>query len=148
MTSKGTSFDEVISQFINQISDYELEVVYDLEVSIAKCVHYLKMAIGDFTYPRISLEYDAEKECFINKLTMAEINVLVFLMQAKWLEKVVFALDRLDVSYKDKDFQRKWGKVYALYEETRSRKRGILGDYSKVEAGGRPRFHSLVGGVY
>lgn len=61
-------------------------------------------AISRFRYPRVSLEYDAVTEEFVDKLKNDEIQILASFMKLGWTERCIATWDNIRQLYSDKDW--------------------------------------------
>ena len=68
----------------------------------------LRMAIQDFLFPRVSLEFEEDEEgntVFKEKLTDAEMQVLATYMKHEWLKRSITNWKNIEMLYHDKDFK-------------------------------------------
>lgn len=101
----ATSLQDVYDCFLSKIEadDWMLEDGLSLEVK-ADWKMLLDAAIFQFRYPRVSLEYDADDETFIEDLSNDEIQVIASFMKLEWMRRCLATWDNIRQLYSDKDF--------------------------------------------
>lgn len=110
----ATPFLKVYDAFLARITADEWMLEEELAIVERDWQELLKMAIGRFKYPRVSLEFeevDDEEEPdglkhyqFKDDLTNDEIQVLATYMKHEWIKRCVASWDQIGQLYTSKDF--------------------------------------------
>ncbi len=110
----ATPFLKVYDAFLARITADEWMLEEELAIVERDWQELLKMAIGRFKYPRVSLEFeevDDEEEPdglkhyqFKDDLTNDEIQVLATYMKHEWIKRCVASWDQISQLYTSKDF--------------------------------------------
>lgn len=105
----GSSFEEVYDFLLAKTDVKEWAWTEDLELLHADWKMMLRMAVQDFLFPRISLEYEDDGEGniigFKNDITDAEKQVLATYMKHEWLKRSITNWKNIEMLYHDKDFK-------------------------------------------
>lgn len=111
----ATPFLKVYDAFLARITADEWTLEEELAIVERDWQELLKMAIGRFKYPRVSLEFEEVSEGpeppeglkiyqFKNDLTNDEIQVLATFMKHEWIKRCVASWDQIGQLYTSKDF--------------------------------------------
>lgn len=114
----ATPFLKVYDAFLARITADEWMLEEELAIIERDWQELLKMAIGRFKYPRISLDFEEvtaddseDSECgglklyqFKEDLTNDEIQVLATFMKHEWIKRCVASWDQIGQLYTSKDF--------------------------------------------
>lgn len=101
----GTPFSVVYDAFLARIEQDEWSLTTELGDLERDWFELLKMAINRFMFPRVSLSYDIEEECFIEELTEAEIQYLAVFMKNEWYKRCISTWRLIQQQYHTKDFE-------------------------------------------
>lgn len=101
----GTPFKVVNEAFLGRIEQDEWSLTTDLADLKRDWLELMKMAIARFMFPKISLEYDEESECFVEELDQGEIQFLAVLMKNEWLKRCLATWRVIQQQYHTKDFE-------------------------------------------
>ena len=105
----GTSFDEVYDFLLAKTDVKEWAWTEDLELLHSDWRMILRMAVQDFLFPRVSLEFEedelGEVTGFKNEITDAEKQVLATYMKHEWLKRTITNWKNIEMLYHDKDFK-------------------------------------------
>lgn len=101
----GTPFREVYDAFLGKIDQDEWNLYKDLEMLEQDWFMLLKSAVERFMFPRVSLEYSVEEQCFTEKIGQQEIQVLATFMRNEWLKRALYSWSLIRQEYSTKDFQ-------------------------------------------
>lgn len=101
----GTPFKVVNEAFLGRIEQDEWSLTTDLADLKRDWFELMKMAIARFMFPKISLEYDEESECFVEELGQGEIQFLAVLMKNEWLKRCLATWRVIQQQYHTKDFE-------------------------------------------
>ena len=104
----GTQFSEVYDFLLAKTDAKEWAWTEDYELLQSDWKMLLRMAIQDFLFPRISLEFEEDengKVFFQNELTDAELQVLATYMKHEWLKRSITNWKNIEMLYHDKDFK-------------------------------------------
>jgi len=104
----GTELQEVYNFLLAKTDAKEWAWTEDIELLQSDWKMLLRMAIQDFLFPRVSLEFE-ESEAgtlgFKEKLTDAELQVLATYMKHEWLKRSITNWKNIEMLYHDKDFK-------------------------------------------
>lgn len=147
----ATPFSDVYGSFLARIEEDDWLREEDLEVVDADMLEILKMAIFDFRFPRISLEFDGTDPEFANTLTNAEIQVLATLMKLHWLRRQVNSWRNIKQQYSTKDFEfssqaNHLDKLLKSLEATEKEMRRVFDTYDRSRSGAVYPYRDLAGG--
>lgn len=100
----ATPLQTVYDAFLARIEadDWMLTEQYDVVSEDWRML--LNMAISQFRYPRVSLDYDAEAKEFEETLNNDEIQILANLMKLEWVRRCIATWDNIRQLYSQKDF--------------------------------------------
>lgn len=100
----ATPLQTVYDAFLARIEadDWMLTEQYDVVSEDWRML--LNMAISQFRYPRVSLDYDAESKEFFETLNNDEIQILANLMKLEWVRRCIATWDNIRQLYSQKDF--------------------------------------------
>lgn len=104
----GTDLQEVYDFLLAKTDAKEWAWSEDIELLQSDWKMLLRMAIQDFLFPRISLEFEEDEEGnigFKEELTDAEIQVLTTYMKHEWLKRSITNWKNIEMLYHDKDFK-------------------------------------------
>jgi hypothetical protein len=104
----GTDLQEVYDFLLAKTDAKEWAWSEDIELLQSDWKMLLRMAIQDFLFPRISLEFEEDEEGnvgFKEELTDAEIQVLATYMKHEWLKRSITNWKNIEMLYHDKDFK-------------------------------------------
>ena len=104
----GTELQEVYDFLLAKTDVKEWAWTEDIELLQSDWKMLLRMAIQDFLFPRISLEFTEDNEgntIFQNTLTDAEMQVLATYMKHEWLKRSITNWKNIEMLYHDKDFK-------------------------------------------
>ena len=104
----GTELQEVYDFLLAKTDAKEWAWTEDYELLQSDWKMLLRMAIQDFLFPRISLEFEEDengKVFFQNELTDAELQVLATYMKHEWLKRSITNWKNIEMLYHDKDFK-------------------------------------------
>ncbi len=104
----GTELQEVYDFLLAKTDAKEWAWSEDLELLRSDWKMLLRMAIQDFLFPRISLEFEEDEfghVSFKEQLTDAELQVLSTYMKHEWLKRSITNWKNIEMLYHDKDFK-------------------------------------------
>ena len=104
----STELQEVYDFLLAKTDAKEWAWTEDYELLQEDWKMLLRMAIQDFLFPRVSLEFEEDEEgntVFKEKLTDAEMQVLATYMKHKWLKRSITNWKNIEMLYHDKDFK-------------------------------------------
>lgn len=101
----GTPFKVVNEAFLGRIEQDEWSLTTDLADLQRDWFELMKMAIARFMFPKVSLAYDEESECFVEELGQGEIQFLAVLMKNEWLKRCLATWRVIQQQYHTKDFE-------------------------------------------
>lgn len=104
----ATELQEVYDFLLAKTDAKEWAWTEDIELLQSDWKMLLRMAIQDFLFPRISLEFTEDEEgntIFQNTLTDAELQVLATYMKHEWLKRSITNWKNIEMLYHDKDFK-------------------------------------------
>ena len=104
----ATKLQEVYDFLLAKTDAKEWAWTEDIELLESDWKMLLRMAIQDFLFPRISLEFTEDDEgntIFQNTLTDAELQVLATYMKHEWLKRSITNWKNIEMLYHDKDFK-------------------------------------------
>ena len=95
------------------------------------------MAINRFNFPRVSLEYDENNECFVEELGLQEIQYLAVVMKNEWYKRCVSTWRLIQQQYHTKDFEflsqaNHISKLLELVEQSNKECFNMADRYSRV----------------
>lgn len=133
----GTPFKEVYNAFLARIEQDEWSLTTDLGNLERDWFELMKMAINRFNFPRISLEYDENNECFVEKLGLQEIQYLAVVMKNEWYKRCVSTWRLIQQQYHTKDFEflsqaNHISKLLELVEQSNKECFNMADRYSRV----------------
>lgn len=98
-----TPFSSIFEIFFNQITD-DLYCIFDEKETEEDLILLLKQSIPQFEFPKTLLDINLEEKCFVNDLSMEEINILASIMVKVWLKRATQDQRLIRLEYGDKDF--------------------------------------------
>ena len=104
----ATELQEVYDFLLAKTDAKEWAWSEDLEILKADWKMLLRMAIQDFLFPRVSLEFEQnenEEIVFADTITDAEKQVLATYMKHEWLKRCITNWKNIEMLYHDKDFK-------------------------------------------
>ena len=104
----ATELQEVYDFLLAKTDAKEWAWSEDLEILKADWKMLLRMAIQDFLFPRVSLEFaqnENEEIVFADTITDAEKQVLATYMKHEWLKRCITNWKNIEMLYHDKDFK-------------------------------------------
>ena len=105
----GTQFSEVYDFLLAKTDAKEWAWTEDLELLQADWKMILRMAVQDFLFPRVDLEFEENDQGiaigFKNEITDAEKQVLATYMKHEWLKRTITNWKNIEMLYHDKDFK-------------------------------------------
>lgn len=105
----GTRFSEVYDFLLAKTDAKEWAWTEDLELLKSDWQMLLRMAVQNFLFPRISLEFLVDQETgetnFAEEITDAEKQVLATYMKHEWLKRSITNWKNIEMLYHDKDFK-------------------------------------------
>lgn len=101
----GTPFRKIYEVFLGKIEQDTWDLVLDIQMLEEDWFMLLRSAINRFMFPRISLEFNEELQCFNEELTEQEIQVLAIFMRNEWLKRALYTYSLIRQEYSTKDFQ-------------------------------------------
>lgn len=104
----ATELQEVYDFLLAKTDAKEWAWTEDIELLQSDWKMLLRMAIQDFLFPRVSLEFTEDEEgntIFQNTLTDAELQVLATYMKHEWLKRSITNWKNIEMLYHDKDFK-------------------------------------------
>ncbi len=104
----ATELQEVYDFLLAKTDAKEWAWSEDLEILKADWKMLLRMAIQDFLFPRVSLEFaqnENEEIVFTDTITDAEKQVLATYMKHEWLKRCITNWKNIEMLYHDKDFK-------------------------------------------
>lgn len=104
----ATELQEVYDFLLAKTDAKEWAWTEDEEVLQADWKMLLRMAIQDFLFPRVSLEFEEDENgeiVFANTITDAEKQVLATYMKHEWLKRCITNWKNIEMLYHDKDFK-------------------------------------------
>lgn len=101
----GTPFRKIYEAFLGKIEQDTWDLVLDIQMLEEDWFMLLRSAINRFMFPRISLEFNEELQCFNEELTEQEIQVLAVFMRNEWLKRALYTYSLIRQEYSTKDFQ-------------------------------------------
>ena len=133
----GTPFKEVYNAFLARIEQDEWSLTTDLGNLERDWFELMKMAINRFNFPRVSLEYDENNECFVEKLGLQEIQYLAVVMKNEWYKRCVSTWRLIQQQYHTKDFEflsqaNHISKLLELVEQSNKECFNMADRYSRV----------------
>lgn len=146
-------FSEIHKQILNTLKSNTFSELTDAEIDESLDMLLIR-AVGDFRYPRISLEYKKVDDgngnmvyAFTENVTQKEINVLLSLMKMFWLEQQLDNENRFEDIFYDRDV-----KTYSRanmmrtlndrYRDAKADARAAQYNYSREEDN-KPRFGDI-----
>lgn len=100
----GTPLQDVYDAFLVRIESEDWILPDELYIAQRDWLELLKIAIFQFRFPRIDLEIDKDNDCFVNKLTNSELQVLATYMKYEWVKRCVASWEEIKMLYSNKDF--------------------------------------------
>lgn len=105
----GTQFSEVYDFLLAKTDAKEWAWTEDLEALEEDWQMLLRIAIQNFLFPRISLDFIVDEEThkvsFVEEITDAEKQVLATYMKHEWLKRCITNWKNIEMLYHDKDFK-------------------------------------------
>ena len=104
----ATELQEVYDFLLAKTDAKEWAWTEDIELLQSDWKMLLRMAIQDFLFPRVSLEFTEDQEgktIFAETLTDAELQVLATYMKHEWLKRSITNWKNIEMLYHDKDFK-------------------------------------------
>ena len=104
----ATELQEVYDFLLAKTDAKEWAWTEDIELLQSDWKMLLRMAVQDFLFPRISLDFTEDDEgntIFQNTLTDAELQVLSTYMKHEWLKRSITNWKNIEMLYHDKDFK-------------------------------------------
>ena len=101
----GTPFRKIYEVFLGKIEQDTWDLVLDIQMLEEDWFMLLRSAVNRFMFPRISLEFSEELQCFNEELTEQEIQVLAVFMRNEWLKRALYTYSLIRQEYSTKDFQ-------------------------------------------
>ncbi|MCK9482525.1 MAG: hypothetical protein M0R38_12355 [Bacteroidia bacterium] len=147
----ATPYSDVYGSFLARIEEDDWIREEETEVVEADLFEILKMAVFDFRFPRIVIEFDPLTASFTNVLTNAEIQVLATLMKLHWLRRQVNTWRVIKQQYSTKDFElssqaNHLDKLLKSLEFTEKEVRRVFDTYDRSRNGSPFSFRNLAGG--
>lgn len=133
----GTPFKEVYNAFLARIEQDEWSLTTDLGNLERDWFELMKMAINRFNFPRVSLKYDENNECFVEELGLQEIQYLAVVMKNEWYKRCVSTWRLIQQQYHTKDFEflsqaNHISKLLELVEQSNKECFNMADRYSRV----------------
>lgn len=133
----GTPFREVYNAFLARIEQDEWSLTTDLGNLERDWFELMKMAINRFNFPRVSLKYDENNECFVEELGLQEIQYLAVVMKNEWYKRCVSTWRLIQQQYHTKDFEflsqaNHISKLLELVEQSNKECFNMADRYSRV----------------
>lgn len=133
----GTPFKEVYNAFLARIEQDEWSLTTDLGNLERDWFELMKMAINRFNFPRVSLEYGENNECFVEELGLQEIQYLAVVMKNEWYKRCVSTWRLIQQQYHTKDFEflsqaNHISKLLELVEQSNKECFNMADRYSRV----------------
>lgn len=100
----ATKLQDVYDVFLSKVEADEWMETEFLDIVKKDWKMLLDDAISRFRYPRVSLEYDAVTEEFVDELKNDEIQILASFMKLGWTERCIATWDNIRQLYSDKDW--------------------------------------------
>lgn len=147
----STPYSDVYGSFLARIEEDDWLQEEDLEVVDADMFEILKMAVFDFRFPRVSLEFDGADPKFTNTLTNAEIQVLATIMKSHWLRRQINTWRNIKQQYSTRDFElssqaNHLDKLLKSLEATEKEMRRVFDTYDRSRNGSVYPYRDLAGG--
>ncbi len=104
----ATELQEVYDFLLAKTDAKEWAWTEDLELLQDDWKMLLRMAIQNFLFPRVSLDFEEDEEgntVFANTITDAEKQVLATYMKHEWLKRCITNWKNIEMLYHDKDFK-------------------------------------------
>lgn len=100
----GTPFKVLFDSFLARIESQDWVIPEQIEIAERDWIQLLKIAIFQFRFPRVSLEFDEEEKVFLNEVGNPEIQVLATIMKHQWIKRCIASWEQIKMLYSNKDF--------------------------------------------
>ena len=100
----GTPFKVLFDSFLARIESQDWVIPEQIEIAERDWIQLLKIAIFQFRFPRVSLEFDENEKVFLNEVGNPEIQVLATIMKHQWIKRCIASWEQIKMLYSNKDF--------------------------------------------
>ena len=100
----GTPFKVLFDSFLVRIESQDWVIPEEIEIAERDWIQLLKIAIFQFRFPRVSLEFDENEKVFLNEVGNPEIQVLATIMKHQWIKRCIASWEQIKMLYSNKDF--------------------------------------------
>lgn len=100
----GTPFKVLFDSFLARIESQDWVIPEEIEIAERDWIQLLKIAIFQFRFPRVSLEFDENEKVFLNEVGNPEIQVLATIMKHQWIKRCIASWEQIKMLYSNKDF--------------------------------------------
>lgn len=100
----GTPFKVLFDSFLARIESQDWVIPEQIEIAERDWIQLLKIAIFQFRFPRVSLEFDEDEKVFLNEVGNPEIQVLATIMKHQWIKRCIASWEQIKMLYSNKDF--------------------------------------------
>lgn len=100
----GTPFKVLFDSFLARIESQDWVIPEQIEIAERDWIQLLKIAIFQFRFPRVSLEFDEDAKVFLNEIGNPEIQVLATIMKHQWIKRCIASWEQIKMLYSNKDF--------------------------------------------
>lgn len=100
----GTPFKVLFDSFLARIESQDWVIPEQIEIAERDWIQLLKIAVFQFRFPRVSLEFDENEKVFLNEVGNPEIQVLATIMKHQWIKRCIASWEQIKMLYSNKDF--------------------------------------------
>lgn len=100
----GTPFKVLFDSFLARVESQDWVIPEQIEIAERDWIQLLKIAIFQFRFPRVSLEFDENEKVFLNEVGNPEIQVLATIMKYQWIKRCIASWEQIKMLYSNKDF--------------------------------------------
>lgn len=129
----ATPLQDVYDAFLSRIEADDWMLNEEENVVSEDWRMLLNAAIVQFRYPRVSLDYDVNTQCFLENLSNDEIQILANLMKLEWIRRCISTWDNIRQLYSTREFSQAnfLDKLNATGEQVRNECRIMLDRYGR-----------------
>lgn len=100
----GTPFKVLFDSFLARIESQDWVIPEQIEIAERDWIQLLKIAIFQFRFPRVSLEFNEDEKVFLNEIGNPQIQVLATIMKHQWIKRCIASWEQIKMLYSNKDF--------------------------------------------
>lgn len=100
----GTPFKVLFDSFLARVESQDWVIPEQIEIAERDWIQLLKIAVFQFRFPRVSLEFDENEKVFLNEVGNPEIQVLATIMKHQWIKRCIASWEQIKMLYSNKDF--------------------------------------------